>query len=88
MTIRFDYRDKTVLVTGGSQGIGHAIATAFVDAGAVVHVTGTRALTQDYDADLSIFTIIRCGWKSRPTALLLRRGSRRSMSTSTTPHVP
>ncbi len=34
------YRGKTVIVVGGSSGIGLAIATAFRDAGAVVHATG------------------------------------------------
>ena len=33
-----------VLVTGGTSGIGHGIATAFRDAGASVAVTGTRAV--------------------------------------------
>jgi NAD(P)-dependent dehydrogenase (short-subunit alcohol dehydrogenase family) len=44
-----------VLVTGGTSGIGHAIARAFADAGASVTVTGTRASAADYDADLSAF---------------------------------
>ena len=38
----FDYAGATVLVTGGSSGIGHATACAFRDAGATVTVTGTR----------------------------------------------
>jgi 3-oxoacyl-[acyl-carrier protein] reductase len=53
--IRFDFTDKTVLVTGGGQGIGLAIASAFADAGARVHITGTRAQASDYDSDLSRF---------------------------------
>ena len=41
--LRFDgYR---ILVTGGSSGIGNAIATAFRDAGAEVATTGTRSLS-------------------------------------------
>ncbi|MDZ4690581.1 SDR family NAD(P)-dependent oxidoreductase [Terricaulis sp.] len=40
---RFDFSGASVLVTGGSNGIGHAIATAFRDAGASVTITGTRA---------------------------------------------
>ncbi|MEM0955795.1 MAG: SDR family oxidoreductase [Pseudomonadota bacterium] len=51
----FDYRDANVLVTGGSQGIGFAIAMAYQNAGANVTVTGTRANAGDYSADLSAF---------------------------------
>ncbi len=35
-----DFTDKRVLVTGGSRGIGFAIAQAFVDAGARVAING------------------------------------------------
>ncbi len=35
-----DFTDKRVLVTGGSRGIGFAIAEAFVDAGARVAING------------------------------------------------
>jgi len=37
---RFDYSGRTVLVTGGTAGIGLAIARAYRDAGASVFVTG------------------------------------------------
>jgi 3-oxoacyl-[acyl-carrier protein] reductase len=43
---------KTALVTGGSQGIGHATAAALAAMGAHVTVTGTRAAFSDYDAPL------------------------------------
>ena len=43
---------KRALVTGGSQGIGHATAAALAAAGAEVTVTGTRASFADYDAPL------------------------------------
>ena len=34
------YANKTVVIVGGTSGIGHAIATAFRDAGATVFATG------------------------------------------------
>ncbi|MDJ0790252.1 MAG: SDR family oxidoreductase [Myxococcota bacterium] len=52
---RFDFSDCRVLVTGGSSGIGHAIAGAFLEAGADVAITGTRGSASEYDADLSGF---------------------------------
>ncbi|GAB4594571.1 hypothetical protein MOKP4_08890 [Mycobacterium avium subsp. hominissuis] len=47
-TVHFDFTDARVLVTGGTSGIGNAIATAFADSGAAVTVTGTRAAATDY----------------------------------------
>ena len=46
-----DFSGKTVLVVGGSSGIGNGIAHAFRGRGAVVHVTGTRADAAAYRAD-------------------------------------
>jgi 3-oxoacyl-[acyl-carrier protein] reductase len=43
---------KAALVTGGSQGIGHATAKALAALGAEVTVTGTRAAFSDYDEPL------------------------------------
>ena len=43
-----DFTGKTVLVVGGSSGIGNGIAHAFKDRGGDVHVWGTRATAQDY----------------------------------------
>jgi 3-oxoacyl-[acyl-carrier protein] reductase len=43
-----DFSGKKVLVVGGSSGIGNGIAHAFVEAGADVHVWGTRATAADY----------------------------------------
>jgi NAD(P)-dependent dehydrogenase (short-subunit alcohol dehydrogenase family) len=44
----FDFRGKSVLVTGGTSGIGRAIATAFLDAGAEV-VAGGQPSTEPAD---------------------------------------
>ncbi|QFU92528.1 SDR family NAD(P)-dependent oxidoreductase [Amycolatopsis sp. YIM 10] len=51
----FDFTENRVLVTGGSNGIGLGIATAFREAGAEVIITGTRPAASDYDHDLGGF---------------------------------
>ena len=52
-----DFSGKTVLVVGGSSGIGNGMARAFRDRGAQVHVWGTRPSAADYadspDSDLT-----------------------------------
>lgn len=48
MRDRPDYSGATVLVVGGSSGIGNGIAQAFRTQGADVHVWGTRASAADY----------------------------------------
>lgn len=45
-----DFHGKTVLVVGGSSGIGNGIAQAFRRKGAEVHIWGTRAQASDYSA--------------------------------------
>jgi 3-oxoacyl-[acyl-carrier protein] reductase len=59
-SLTFDFGAAHVLVTGGTSGIGHAIARAFAAAGASVTVTGTKAAAADYDTDLEQFTYRRC----------------------------
>ncbi|HEX7926326.1 MAG TPA: SDR family oxidoreductase [bacterium] len=46
-----DFSQRTVLVVGGSSGIGNGIAQAFRAAGAEVHVWGTRAGAADYASE-------------------------------------
>ncbi len=57
--VSFDFTGTRALVTGGTSGIGHAIARLLVDAGAAVTVTGTRAAPADYDTDLTGLTYRR-----------------------------
>jgi NAD(P)-dependent dehydrogenase (short-subunit alcohol dehydrogenase family) len=53
--VAFDFGDASVLVTGGTSGIGHAVASRFADAGARVAITGTRGSPGEYDTDLARF---------------------------------
>ena len=43
-----DYTGQTVLVVGGSSGIGNGIAQRFRTRGADVHITGTKPSASDY----------------------------------------
>lgn len=47
-TVRYDYDGAQVLVTGGTSGIGEAIARAYAAAGAEVTITGTRDRASEY----------------------------------------
>lgn len=51
--VTYDYRGATVLVTGGTSGIGLACAQAYRAAGAEVMVTGRKSDAGEYDADLT-----------------------------------
>lgn len=53
MTAPLDFSGKTVMIVGGTSGIGNGIAQAFRARGATVHVTGTRGSAADYgDSDM------------------------------------
>ena len=67
--VSFDYRGASVLITGGSNGIGLAIAGAYRDAGANVSITGRKALAGDYDHDLSDFHYQQLDVDSRDSLL-------------------
>lgn len=43
-----DFKEKTVLITGGSRGIGKAIAESFAESGASVIVTYKNAIDEEY----------------------------------------
>lgn len=49
MSVAIDLIGKSVLISGGSSGIGLGIAQRALTAGASVHVTGTRARASDYE---------------------------------------
>jgi len=42
-----DFTDKTIIITGGTQGIGAAIVSDFCNAGANVILTGTKKIEDD-----------------------------------------
>jgi 3-oxoacyl-[acyl-carrier protein] reductase len=51
--VSYDFAGATVLITGGTSGIGLACAQAYNEAGAQVLITGRKAAATDYEADLS-----------------------------------
>lgn len=55
LDIAFDYSGASVLVTGGTSGIGAAIARAYRAAGAEVTITGTRKSASEYEGGLEGF---------------------------------
>jgi len=56
MKATFDFKGSTILITGGSSGIGLAIAKGFRDSGGDVWITGTHKNKEDYPDDLASMT--------------------------------
>jgi NAD(P)-dependent dehydrogenase (short-subunit alcohol dehydrogenase family) len=75
--VDFDFRDTYVLVTGGTSGIGLAIARAFERAGATVTITGRRDSPTDYDDDLSAFSYVQCHMNDTAAIERAARGAER-----------
>lgn len=63
--VSYDYSGAKVLVTGGTSGIGAAIAAGYLRAGASVTITGTRAGPDDYDEDLAAYRYLQLDVEDR-----------------------
>lgn len=70
----YDYSDASVLITGGSNGIGLAIARAYQKAGASVVITGRKSTGGDYDHDLSDFIFRQLDVSSQDSLVELAEG--------------
>lgn len=73
-TASFDFTGHRVLVTGGSNGLGLAMARAFRAAGAQVTITGRRKAPEEYDGDLSGFDYVQCEMTDAQTITDLAAG--------------
>jgi len=50
---KMNFKNKNIIVIGGSSGIGRGIASSYIDKGANVCITGTRDKLDDYDEETS-----------------------------------
>ena len=57
--ISFDYSNTNILVTGGTSGIGKAIAEAYLAPGANVTITGTKSSQEEYQDISKDFSYIK-----------------------------
>ena len=57
--ISFDYSKANILVTGGTSGIGKAIAEAYLASGAGVTITGTKSSLEEYPDITDKFSYIK-----------------------------
>ncbi|AQA18996.1 hypothetical protein BST95_12835 [Halioglobus japonicus] len=69
--IQYDYRGASVLVTGGTSGIGLATARAYADTGADVTITGRKQSADQYDVDLTGLTYRQLDVNSREDVIAL-----------------
>ena len=74
--VTFDYAGAHVVVTGGTSGIGRAIAGAFAAAGARVTITGTNF---DKVARVALGTSPACTDSTTSASFSLASGSPRYM---------
>jgi len=63
--VDFDYSGASVLVTGGTSGLGAAIAEAYRDAGADVIITGRRKSAAEYKEDLGGYRYLQLDIENR-----------------------
>jgi len=63
--VRFDFAGSAVLVTGGTSGIGAAIALSFREAGADVTITGTRGGPSDYQGETDGYRYLQLDVENR-----------------------
>ena len=72
----FTIRDKVVLITGGSKGIGLGIAKAFSKVGARVHVCGRNEPAPDTFPEGSDIQFVKCDVRDPESAQALITGIR------------